>query len=241
MCTAEIMSIGLTMVSAGLDTVPGNLIMCIAYLSSPHGQDIQARALKEINDAYPNNDSWYKCLVEEKVPYITALVKEVLRFWSVIPICLPRTSTKDITWEGSVIPAGTSFYMNAYAAHYDESHFKSAYDFNPERYLADKSKDDASAVGGTPHYGYGAGSRMCIGSHLANRELYTAFLRLITAFEILPPKLEEDKPILDALECNALPTSLTVEPKPFKVGLKVRDQEALASWITESEDRTKDL
>ncbi len=29
------MSIGLSMVSAGLDTVPGNLIMCIAYLASP--------------------------------------------------------------------------------------------------------------------------------------------------------------------------------------------------------------
>ena len=79
------MSIGLTMVSAGLDTVPGNLIMCIAYLSTPHGQEIQKRALDEINKVYPNNDAWERCLQEEKVPYITALYKETLRFWSVIP------------------------------------------------------------------------------------------------------------------------------------------------------------
>ncbi|KAF2862819.1 putative P450 monooxygenase [Piedraia hortae CBS 480.64] len=238
---AEVMSICLTMVSAGLDTVPGNLIMCIAYLSTEEGQDTQARALNEINKVYPNNDSWERCLHEEKVPYITALVKETLRFWSVIPICLPRTSTRDIKWGDAVIPAGTSFYMNAYGAHYDDTHFKSPYQFNPDRYIQDKSIDDASASRGTPHYGYGAGSRMCIGSHLANRELYTAFLRLITAFEILPPKDPKDKPIMDALECNLYPTSLTLDPKPFKVGLKLRDRATVEKWISESEQRTRHL
>ncbi|KAK4993952.1 hypothetical protein LTR66_005825 [Elasticomyces elasticus] len=234
---AEVMSICLTMVSAGLDTVPGNLIMCIAYLSSPAGKEIQERALHEIKEAYPNDDAWEKCLMEEKVPYITALVKEVLRFWSVIQICLPRVSIKEIQWEQATIPAGTTFYMNAYAANYDESHFKEPYDFNPDRYLSDNS----SSVTGTPHYGYGAGSRMCVGSHLANRELYTAFLRLILAFDIVPPRKQEDRPILDAIECNAVPTGLTIEPKQFKVGLKVRDKAALERWIAESEGRTKDL
>lgn len=248
------MSICLTMVSAGLDTVPGNLVMCLAYLSSEHGQEIQKRALEEINRVYPDNDAWEKCLVEEKVTYITALVKEVLRYWTVIPICLPRTSIKDIQWEDAVIPAGTTFYMNAYAADYDETHFDSPMRFNPDRYIADES----SSVTGTPHYGYGAGSRMCVGSHLANRELYTAFLRLITAFEILPPKLASDKPILDSLEANAIPTGmrielrddhrlltlrtgLTMEPKPFKIGIRARNKTQLDRWIRESEDRTKDL
>ncbi|KAF2157417.1 putative P450 monooxygenase [Myriangium duriaei CBS 260.36] len=234
---AEIMSICLTMVSAGLDTVPGNLIMCLAYLASEHGQAIQSRALREINSVYPNNDAWERCLHEEKVPYVTALVKEVLRFWSVIPISLPRVTIKDIPWQDAVIPAGTTFYMNAYAAHYDEDHFKQPFDFNPDRYLADTS----SSVTGTPHYGYGAGSRMCVGSHLANRELYTAFLRIITAFEVLPPKRKEDLAVLDALGCNQEPDGLTLDPKPFKVGIKVRDRALLDRWIKESEERTKDL
>ena len=108
---AEIKSLCLTMVSAGLDTVPGNLVMAIAYLSSLHGQEVQARAYQEIMEVYPDGDAWEKCLTEEKVPYITAFVKEVLRFWIVIPICLPRTSIKDIQWEKATIPAGTTFYM----------------------------------------------------------------------------------------------------------------------------------
>ncbi|KAK6076315.1 phenylacetate 2-hydroxylase [Seiridium cupressi] len=231
---AELKSICLTMVSAGLDTVPGNIIMGLAYLSTPDGQGIQERALKEIEAVYPNGDAWEKCLSEEKVPYITALVKETLRFWTVIPICLPRTSIKDIPYNGTVIPAGTTFFMNAWSADYDEQRFKEPNQFLPDRFL-----DDNEA--GTPHYGYGAGSRMCAGSHLANRELYTAYIRLITAFEILPTRNHADAPIIDAIECNSVPTSLTTDPKPFKIGLKARNETKLRQWLADAEERTKDL
>lgn len=245
------------MVSAGLDTVPGNLIMGIAYLASDEGQRIQKKAYEEIMKVYPDGDAWEKCLVEEKVPYVTALVKEVLRFWTVIPICLPRESTKDIVWNGTTIPAGTTFFMvsqlsslsqivflnrisltpwkNAWAADYDEDHFKQAHQFIPERYL------ELGEASGTPHYGYGAGSRMCAGSHLANRELFTAFVRLITAFHMHPAKQVSDRPVLNAIDCNAIPTALTTEPKPFKVGFTARDPKKLEQWIAESDERTKDL
>jgi phenylacetate 2-hydroxylase len=223
------------MVSAGLDTVPGNLIMGIAYLASPAGQAIQQRAYSEIMKAYPNNDAWSCCLLEEKIPYITALYKEILRYWTVIPICLPRTSIKPIVWNGVTIPANTTFYMNAYAADYDATHFRNPEAFDPERYL------NVPEGAGTPHYGYGAGSRMCVGSHLANRELYTAFVRLISAFEFTPPQDPRDRPVMDCLEANSIPTSLTMEPKYFKVGFKPRDRALLDRWLAESEERTRDL
>jgi phenylacetate 2-hydroxylase len=232
---AELKSICLTMVSAGLDTVPGNLIMGIAYLATPHGQTIQARAHAAILAAYPNNDAWSRCLSEEKIPYVTALYKEILRYWTVIPICLPRVSIKDIQWNGVTIPSGTTFYMNAYAADYDATHFTDPYTFNPERYL------DVADGAGTPHYGYGAGSRMCVGSHLANRELFTAFVRLISAFEFTMPVDGRDEPVMDCLDANAIPTSLTLEPKYFKVGFKPRDRKLLDGWLRESEENTKDL
>lgn len=222
-------------VSAGIDTIPGNVIMCIAYLSSPHGQEIQDQAFSEIMKVYPEGDAWERCLVEEKVPYVTALVKEVLRFWSVIPICLPRTSIKDIEWQGAVIPSGTTFYMNAWAANYDSKHFKDPSKFMPERYL-----DSLGGSAGTDHYGYGAGSRMCAGSQLANRELYTAFLRLMIAFKFVECRSPSQRPILDALKCNSNPTSLTTDPKPFKCGFKARDPESLKRWISDSEERTKE-
>lgn len=233
---AELKSICLTMVSAGIDTVPGNMIMGLGYLASPEGQQIQQKAYEEIMKVYPEDgEAWEKCLSEEKVPYITALTKEILRFWTVIPICLPRTSIKDIKYKDTTIPAGSVFYMNAWAADYDDTHFKDPAKFIPERYLDDQEGS------GTPHYGYGAGSRMCVGSHLANREIYTAFLRMIVAFEFKPARDTKDWPVLDAIECNSIPTALTTEPKPFKVGFKARDKAALERWIRASDERTKDL
>jgi phenylacetate 2-hydroxylase len=232
------------MVSAGLDTVPGNLIMGLAVLSTPQGTAIQKKAYAEIQKAYPNGDAWSKCLEEEKVPYITAFYKEVLRYWTVIPICLPRVSIRDIPYEGTTIPAGTTFYMNAYAADYDEEHFENPKEFNPERYMKDESHnhdDNSEKATGIAHYGYGAGSRMCAGSHLANRELFIAFVRIISAFEIVAPKNKKDEPIMDALLANDIPTSLTMEPKPFKVGFKVRNKEALERWMRESDEATKHL
>lgn len=237
---AEIDSIGLTMVSAGLDTIPGNLIMGLAFLSTPSGQTIQKKAYDEIQKVYPNNDAWQKCLDEEKVPYVTAFYKEVLRYWTVIPICLPRVSIREIPYQNTTIPAGTTFYMNAYAADYDDTHFDDPYTFNPERYLDDKSAEGEKTTG-VAHYAYGAGSRMCTGSHLANRELFVAFVRLISAFEIVPPKEKSDEPEMDALLANAIPTSLTMEPKAFKCGFRVRNKDVLEQWIRESEKATKDL
>jgi phenylacetate 2-hydroxylase len=228
------------MVSAGLDTIPGNLIMGLAFLSTPAGQIIQQKAHAAIQSAYPDNSAWHACLAEEKVPYITAFYKEVLRYWTVIPICLPRVSIKDIPYQDTVIPAGTTFYMNAYAADYDSAHFKDPYTFDPERYLETSSSADEK-TSGISHYAYGAGSRMCAGSHLANRELYVAFVRLVSAFEVLPARDEADRPIMDALLANDIPTSLTMEPKLFKCGFRVRDRDVLERWIRESEEATKGL
>ena len=245
------------MISASSETVAANITMGIATFSTPEGQAVQEKAYNAIHEVYPNGDAWVKCISEEKVPYIVALVKEVLRFWTVIPVCLPRTSIRDIPWADSVIPAGTTFFMvsllpksyvclylltilwvqNAWAADYDEDHFKEPMLFSPERFLGDSS----DSVTGTPHFAYGAGSRMCIGTHLANRELYTAFVRLITAFKVVAPRDPREAPVINCLACNSNPTSLTTNPRPFRVGLKARDPEALKRWIYEAEDRTSGM
>ncbi|CAM2712626.1 unnamed protein product [Rotaria socialis] len=229
---AEIRSICLTMVSAGLDTVPANIIFAIGYLSSAHGQEIQERAYQEIQETYPNDDAWEKCLVEEQVPYVTALYKEILRYFTVITMCLPRRSISDINYNGVIIPAGTLFYMNAFAGDYDENHYKDPYTFDPERYLAD--------VDGTPHFAYGAGSRMCSGSHLANRELFTFFIRFISAFRILPPRDPKNAAVLGAMEANKSHTGLVAEPKPFKCRFEPRNKKLLESWFETSRREADD-
>lgn len=82
---------------------------------------------------------------------------------------------------------------------------------------------------------------MCAGSHLANRELYVTFTRLILAFEISSASNREDWPILDAMACNSNKTGLTTEPKDFKVSFRVRDKAKLDEWIRVSEEKTTEL
>lgn len=122
--------------------------------------------------------------------------------------------------------------QNTYAADYDEARFRMANQFMPERYLEDEDR------GGPPHFGYGAGSRMCVGWQLANRELYVAYVRLISAFAIGSGPEAGSGPIIDAIDCNQRPTSLTTSPKPFKVVLRVRDRERLRAWMAAAEKRT---
>lgn len=71
----ELKSICLTMVAAGLDTLPGNINMTIAYLSSAHGQEIQATMHDEIIKSYPGEDPWHACLLEEKSEFVVSFVK----------------------------------------------------------------------------------------------------------------------------------------------------------------------
>jgi phenylacetate 2-hydroxylase len=123
-----------------------------------------------------------------------------------------------------------------WAANHDEKQFKSPFEFIPDRFM------DAPEVGqGTQHYGYGAGTRMCAGAHLANRELYALFTRLVLAFHIKETETITDRPILDTIECNSVPTSMVTQPKPFKVRFIPRDYGKLDKWLRESFDMTRHL
>ena len=126
--------------------------------------------------------------------------------------------------------------QNAWAADFDQSHFDSPHQFCPERFL--NIPDGA----GTQHFAFGAGSRMCTGSHLAYREMYITFIRVLLAFEVLPATDFAERPILTGpLECNANPQGLSIEPKPFKIGFRLRDRENLSTWIACSEAATGDI
>lgn len=67
------------MVAAGLDTLPGNINMTTAYLSSSRGQEIQDRAYEEIIKSYPDEDPWHACLLQERSTYMQSFVKVCIR------------------------------------------------------------------------------------------------------------------------------------------------------------------
>lgn len=123
-----------------------------------------------------------------------------------------------------------------WAANHDLDHFHRPMDFIPDRFLG---VDEVGS--GTQHFSYGAGSRMCAGAHLANRELYAIFCRLILSFEIRETNDVRMRPDLDPIECNAVPTGMITQPKPFKIRFIPRNEKQLEEWIAGSFEKTKHL
>lgn len=123
-----------------------------------------------------------------------------------------------------------------WAANHDPTHFKSPLEFVPDRFMGVSTTGE-----GTQHFGYGAGTRMCAGAHLANRELYAIFTRLVLAFHIHEATDPKHRPILDTIECNSVPTSMVTQPKPFQVRFIPRDKVMLENWISSSVDKTAHL
>ncbi|KAF3392685.1 3-hydroxyphenylacetate 6-hydroxylase [Penicillium rolfsii] len=102
----ELTSISLTMLSGGLDTVTTLVAWSIGFLSTR--PDVQDKAAKAIQEMYGENEPMCSAEDDQKCAYVAALVRECLRYFTVLRLALPRTSIRDITYEGVVIPKGTT-------------------------------------------------------------------------------------------------------------------------------------
>ncbi|KAI9751561.1 MAG: hypothetical protein M4579_006016 [Chaenotheca gracillima] len=236
----EISSVCLSLVSGGFETVPGTLISCIGSLSTQAGQGMQDEAYTDIKRYYSSSeDAWKASFEEEKVPYVNAIVKETLRYYTVTPMNLPRKTIKDVNWKGSIIPAKTMVLLNTQAANHDTSHFgPTAHNFDPKRWLdSDATVPIERESAGLQHFGFGGGSRACPGMVIANRLLYTAIVRLITSYRIVAS--EEFPPTTHYSDFNSTKSALVAIPKDFKVRLIPRDEGSLRMTLEQAKGRTE--
>lgn len=75
---------------------------------------------------------------------------------------------------------------------------------------------------------------MCVGSHLANRELYIAFARMVLAYKFSEGSEWDDR-CVDPVKYNECETALVAESRNFNVRLQIRDgmHELLEGLTTE--------
>ncbi|KAK4936735.1 hypothetical protein LTR10_022459 [Elasticomyces elasticus] len=232
----ELLSISLTMLNAGLDTL-GTLMQWSMLLLAMR-PDIQEKALAEIRKVYPGDATGILCDAsdDQSIPYIVALIRELLRYYSVLRLNLPRATIQDINYNGVIIPAGSVIFLNAWSCNMDPDVWGDDYlVFRPERWL---EKPEA------PFFSYGIGYRMCTGSVLANREMYTIFLRLMSAFEI-KNAVYVDPEGADQVDPHPVtgiedPTHLVSAPKRYKVTIAPRDEIALRKALSKAKIHDKD-
>lgn len=107
----------------------------------------------------------------EKLPFLTAVIKESLRLSYGPSVRLPRIDpNKALNFHDWVIPPGTAISMSTVLIHHDESIFPDSKEFKPERWLdgGDKRLDKYMTS-------FSAGTRGCLGITLAWQELYLGF------------------------------------------------------------------
>ncbi|KAK7440400.1 hypothetical protein VKT23_017037, partial [Stygiomarasmius scandens] len=111
------------LMGAGSDTVAATC--CIAICHALHNPGISRRLKEELCEAWPDEDSAPDLTALEQLLYLTAFIKEALRFSHGIVSPLPRTvGPSDATIDGVRVPAGTDVEMSVLFMHKNPTIFQ---------------------------------------------------------------------------------------------------------------------
>ncbi|KAF8656407.1 hypothetical protein AX16_002552 [Volvariella volvacea WC 439] len=130
-----------TMLGAGAETVRNTCLIASYHVLS--NKRILNRLRTELKENWREVDSvmcWEKL---EKLPYLTAIIKESLRFSPGVVSPLPRVATETTTLGSlsTVIPAGTTVSMGIPMMHANPLVFPDHTKFIPERWIEGESPD----------------------------------------------------------------------------------------------------
>nr|WET52745.1 cytochrome P450 76AH62 [Callicarpa americana] len=115
-----------------------------------------------------------------RLPYLQAVIKEVLRYHPPAPLLLPRKAECDQEVNGYLIPKGTQILVNVWAMGRDPRIWKNPESFEPERFLDQKIDFKGQDYELLP---FGSGRRICPGIPLANRILHMTTATLVHNFD----------------------------------------------------------
>jgi len=168
--TTRLTEEGITLVGAASHTVAWTLTVgSFHILSNP---SILSRMRSELSRVEREGETLNSILSQlEKLPFLTAVIKESLRLSYGPSVRLPRIDpNKALNFHDWVIPPGTAISMSTVLIHHDESIFPDSKEFKPERWLdgGDKRLDKYMTS-------FSAGTRGCLGITLAWQELYLGF------------------------------------------------------------------
>ncbi|KAK4941197.1 hypothetical protein LTR10_018870 [Elasticomyces elasticus] len=218
----EIDAICRAMLQGGVETIAGSLVGGLGSLSTLAGQKIQATAYRAILDEYGDaNAAWADAFSAEKVPYLSALYKECLRFYTVSASGLPHETMRDVNYGCSTIPKGTIVYFNNEAINHDDQFYGDGNVFRPERWL----EEPLISTKGLTHVAYGPGPRICPALHISNHIMYAVLMRLILDYRIIAD--EKAPPVTDGIFFGPGVEGLNKTPYPFKLYFKPRDENAV--------------
>ncbi|KAF9457689.1 cytochrome P450 [Collybia nuda] len=209
-----------TMYAAGSDTTVSAIASCVlGLLSHP---DVLKKAQQEI-DSVVRPGQLPDFEDEASLPYITAIVKETLRWRDVVPIAVPHYLHVEDEYKGYRIPAGSIIIPNAWAMLHDENLYPEPLEFNPDRFMKDGKLNPA--VRDPAHATWGFGRRICPGRYMAFSSVWIAVASIIATLDIAKA-VDENGNVIEPT--HEYLSALVCMPLPFKCVIKPRSKEAEA-------------
>jgi len=196
---------------------------------------VQSRAQAELDAVICSNDDTAvrlpKFADRECLPYVNAIVKEVLRWNPSVPLGLPHMVTEDDVYQSYHIKKGTVVWANIWSILHDESVYPDPFEFRPERYLDEdgklrqlgKAEDPATAA-------FGFGRRICPGLFLADNSIFLAIATMLCVFNISKAKDQHGVEITPAVEYDGFIS----HPRPFACSIQPRSPQLKALIIGSS-------
>ncbi|XP_067683808.1 steroid 17-alpha-hydroxylase/17,20 lyase-like [Haliotis asinina] len=166
------------LVFAGTDTTRNTLHW--ALLAMALHPDIQKKVQEEV-DSVIGPDLNVHVSDRGKLPYTDAVIHEVMRMRSVVPVGVPHATLCDTTVGGYDVPKGTMVFINHDALHFDPDQWEDANTFKPERFLDADGKMGPKPDSWLP---FSAGRRVCLGETVAKPEIHLFFAGILRVFSI---------------------------------------------------------
>ncbi|KAI0754758.1 cytochrome P450 [Daedaleopsis nitida] len=186
--------------AAGVDTSHSTLsALFVAMVLYP---DVQRKAQAEL-DAVVGESRLPELTDRDKLPYLNAVIKELLRWHIVLPLSLPHLNISDDEYDGYYIPKDSVVMVNVWSILQDEEEYPQPERFIPERFLLNgKLRSD---IRDPATMAFGFGRRICPGRYFAEETLFIYIASILHTLDITPPLDERGQPMqVEARASNGL-------------------------------------
>ncbi|XP_022827530.1 cytochrome P450 4C1-like isoform X1 [Spodoptera litura] len=165
-----------TIVIASYDTTSTVLQTILLVLGTY--PEVQERVYNEVQEVFQNSED-LSMLDLSKLVYLEAVIKEVLRVYSTVPIVSRKLDT-DIVLPNYTLRAGSTCILSIYGLHHHSSWGPDVKEFKPERWL----NPDTLPTNPNVYVPFSIGKRNCIGKQYAMMSLKTSLAHIVRKLHV---------------------------------------------------------
>ncbi|EGY20442.1 trichodiene oxygenase [Verticillium dahliae VdLs.17] len=166
------------MTGAGSETTAQAMTRLMFYLK--HAPETLVEVRRELDGVVRKGGPVPSWIELQRLPYLSAAIKEAIRLSYGVTTRLPRICHEDIRYKDWIIPAGTPVSMTPHDVLTDPDVFPEPHTYRPERWL-----EAGTAGRKLDRYfvPFGKGARQCPGMNLAHAELFLTASTIISRFD----------------------------------------------------------